>query len=320
MLVIAPLPGDIYRVTATINPAEAEGPLTLQDVQRFVATRGAPRVEVLELRDAGWGVARIPIQTRMASQFRAGRVLLAGDAAHIYGPTGAQGMNGGIQDAHALAWRLILLTTARGHESLLDDYARERRAVAVDTLHHVEQQTQMAVSRSRLAAGARDAFLGVATRIGLLDRALAPRISQFDLRYRDPSVRTMDRATGRRVPNVALTGPRGEQTDLFRVLAECGLTVLVTGARPDDAAQIDWLAEQLACDYPDLVGLRTIWPQPSGEDGFVDHTGRLHRFLGSTPSVCLIRPDHHVALRAPISAPAPLFAALGQLLQPPIQA
>jgi 2-polyprenyl-6-methoxyphenol hydroxylase-like FAD-dependent oxidoreductase len=319
MLVIAPLPDDIYRVTASISAAEADGPLTLDDVQGFVTGRGARDVEVRELRDAGWGVARIPIQTRVASRFRAGRCLLAGDAAHIYGPTGAQGMNGGIQDAQALAWRLALVSTGRAPDTVLDGYARERRAVATVTLHHVEQQTRLATARSRWAAGARDGFLGVASRTGLLDRALAPRINQFDVRYRDPTSvpRRTDRATGRRVPNVALTGPDGGSTTLFAVLAEHWLTVLVTGARPSDAAQVRSLAGRLAERHGDMVGLVTIGAHAAGGTGLVDRDRRLHRFLGSAPGASLIRPDHHVAVRAPLLAPEPLLALLRDLLPGP---
>ena len=307
ILVIAPLPDDVYRVTASISQAEAEGPLTLEDVQRFVTGRGARGVEVRELRDAGWGVARIPIQTRIASRFRAGRCLLAGDAAHIYGPTGAQGMNGGIQDAHALAWRLALVAAGRAPDMLLDDYARERRAVAVETLHHVELQTRMATARSRLEAAGRDAFLRLASRTGLLDRALAPRISQFDLRY--GAGRRGDRATGRRVPDVSLTGPDGQATTLFPVLAERWLNVLVTGARPSDAARIDALRERVE-RHGDLVGLRTIWDPAAGASGLVDRERRLRRFLGSAPSATLVRPDQYVAARAPLGAPEPVLALL----------
>ena len=168
MLVIAPLPDGVYRVTASIDPAEADRELTLADVQEFIDRRGLPGITVRSLRDSGWGIARIRIQTRIAGAFRSGRCLLAGDAAHIYGPTGAQGMNGGIQDAHNLAWKLALVVAGRAGDELLDTYEGERRAIAVGVLHHVEQQTKLATVRSAPVVAARDAFLRLATKAGLL--------------------------------------------------------------------------------------------------------------------------------------------------------
>lgn len=310
MLVIAPLPGGVYRVTASITEAEADAPLTLEDVQGFVTGRGAGGVAVEELRDAGWGVARVRIQTRVAIAFRSGRCLLAGDAAHIYGPTGAQGMNAGIQDAHALAWRLALVSAGRAPDRVLDDYARERREVAVATLHHVEQQTRMAKMRSRWGGVARDVLLRAASRAGLLDRALAPRIAQFDVRYRVAG----GRGCGLRVPDVALTCPDGTSTTLFAVLARRDLTVLVTGARASDAGRIEDLAVRLAGRHGGSVGIETIRAPGTGLPGLVDRDGRLHRFLGGAGAATLIRPDQHVAGRAPLQAPEPVLGLLEDVL------
>jgi 2-polyprenyl-6-methoxyphenol hydroxylase-like FAD-dependent oxidoreductase len=325
MLVIAPLPDGVYRVTASLAPADADQELTLADVQRLVDERGRPGITVRSLHDAGWGVARVTIQARIADTFRSGRCLLAGDAAHIYGPTGAQGMNGGIQDAHALAWRLALVVAGRGPDRLLDGYAAERRAVAHGVLHHVEQQTTMATVRPRPAIAARNALLRLGTRAGLLDRALVPAINQFDVRY--GAGRRAPRAVGRRVPDV----PLGAGRTLFHLLAERPFTVLVAGPGPADRDRVAALAEAVRRrGYADLVAVRAV--RRAGPDGSagsatrsagepvpVDATGRLHRFLGAgrTATAALVRPDGHVAAMAPLSSgAAAVLRALSRLAEP----
>jgi 2-polyprenyl-6-methoxyphenol hydroxylase-like FAD-dependent oxidoreductase len=317
MLVIAPLPAGVYRLTASLAPEEAGRELTLADMQQLVDERGRPGITVRSLRDAGWGVARVTIQVRMADAFRSGRCLLAGDAAHIYGPTGAQGMNAGIQDAHALAWRLALVAAGRAPDRLLDGYAAERRAVAHGVRHHVEQQTAMATLRARPAIAARNALLRVATRTGVLDRALVPRINQLDVAY-EAGRRRRPRAVGRRVPDVPLGGGT-----LYDQLAERPFAVLAAGAAAADREQLAALAGTLhRKGLGDLVAVREVRRAGDPGDGPVDETGRLHRFLGArrTATVALVRPDGHVAALVPLSRADTLVRRLGHLVRPAAEA
>ncbi|MFL6130073.1 MAG: FAD-dependent monooxygenase [Mycobacteriales bacterium] len=328
MLVIVPLPGGVCRVTASISPEEADRDLTLADVQEIIDRRGLPGITVRRLLDSGWGIVRIRIQARIAAAFRSGRCLLAGDAAHIYGPTGAQGMNGGIQDAHNLAWKLALVVAGRAGDRLLDTYATERRQASVGVLHHVEQQTQMATVRPAAAVAARDALLRVATKTGLLDRGMAPTINQLDVAYRPvPELtgpaparwRRAGRAVGRRLPDVALTGADGE-TRLFDLLAGHPLSLLAACVAAGDEAKAAALGTALADrPYADLVALNEIWPGPgTAAPGFGDPAGTLHRHLGArrTGVVALVRADQHLAAVAPLADPAGLLRLLDGLLRP----
>jgi 2-polyprenyl-6-methoxyphenol hydroxylase-like FAD-dependent oxidoreductase len=329
MLVIAPLPDEIYRVTASISPEEADRDLTLADVQEFIDRRGLPGITVRSMRDAGWGIARIRIQARIAAAFRSGRCLLAGDAAHIYGPTGAQGMNAGIQDAHNLAWKLALVATGRADDRLLDTYATERRQISVGVLHHVEQQTRMATVRSAAAVAGRDALLRVATKTGMTDRKMAPTLNQLDVAYppvpglTGPAPRRLRRAAravGRRVPDVALAGAGGD-TRLFEVLAGNPLSLLAVCAAPADEARLAALAADLRDrPYADLVALHEIRRgSPTGGPGFADAAGTLHELLGARRKgvLALIRGDQHLAAVAPLADPAGLLRLLDGLLGAP---
>jgi 3-(3-hydroxy-phenyl)propionate hydroxylase len=85
------------------------------------------------------------VHQKVAKSFRHGRILLAGDAAHINNPLGGMGMNGGIQDAFNLADKLACIW-AGGDGSLLDRYDRQRRTVAVEAVQQQTHRNQQIIS------------------------------------------------------------------------------------------------------------------------------------------------------------------------------
>jgi hypothetical protein len=88
-------------------------------------------------------LSRFGDATRLAERYRTGRVLLAGDAAHIHPPTGGQGLNLGIQDAFNLGWKLAAEVGGWAPEGLLDSYHTERRPVAADVLDNTRAQMEL---------------------------------------------------------------------------------------------------------------------------------------------------------------------------------
>jgi rifampicin monooxygenase len=88
-------------------------------------------------------LSRFGDATRLAEHYRAGRVLLAGDAAHIHPPTGGQGLNLGIQDAFNLGWKLAAEINGWAPDGLLDSYHTERHPVAADVLNNTRAQMQL---------------------------------------------------------------------------------------------------------------------------------------------------------------------------------
>ncbi|WP_206055089.1 rifampin monooxygenase [Nocardia sp. CS682] len=88
-------------------------------------------------------LSRFGDATRLAERYRIGRVLLAGDAAHIHPPIGGQGLNLGLQDAVNLGWKLAAQTRGWAPETLLDTYQAERHPVAADVLDNTRAQTQL---------------------------------------------------------------------------------------------------------------------------------------------------------------------------------
>ncbi len=92
--------------------------------------------------------------TRLAERYRVGRVLLAGDAAHVHPPTGGQGLNLGIQDAFNLGWKLAAEVDGWAPRELLDSYETERRPVAADVLDNTRAQMELMSLEPGARAGA----------------------------------------------------------------------------------------------------------------------------------------------------------------------
>ena len=94
------------------------------------------------LRSASW-ISRFTDMTRQAASYRQGRVLLAGDAAHIHPPQGGQGLGTGVQDAVNLGWKLAQVVNKTSPESLLDTYHAERHPVGARVLHNTMAQVAL---------------------------------------------------------------------------------------------------------------------------------------------------------------------------------
>ncbi|MEU6591293.1 FAD-dependent monooxygenase [Streptomyces sp. NPDC046881] len=164
-LALCPLAGtDHFQLQARL-PESARVDLTPDGIRALVATYthlDAPAVT--ELR---WASDFRP-RAALADRFRAGRVLLAGDAAHVHSPAGGQGLNTGVQDAYNLGWKLAAVLRGAAPETLLDTYEEERRANAAAMLDLTTGVHRGEVRRGRatvqLGLGYRDSSLSVDTR------------------------------------------------------------------------------------------------------------------------------------------------------------
>jgi 2-polyprenyl-6-methoxyphenol hydroxylase-like FAD-dependent oxidoreductase len=146
VLVVFPITQDRYRIIADMG--EVQGAThrpdpTLEEVQAILDRRGPG----MQASDPIW-LSCFHINERKVADYRAGRVFLAGDAAHIHSPAGGQGMNTGMQDACNLAWKLALVRHALCKEELLlDSYSVERSAVGDQVLAAAGKTTQLAILR-----------------------------------------------------------------------------------------------------------------------------------------------------------------------------
>jgi len=145
LVVLAPLPGGVHRIVATVDEAP-ESP-SIADVQALLDGRG-PEQDPATVESLIWG-SPFRVHHRIAEQYKAGRIVLAGDAAHVHSPAGGQGMNTGIQDAIALAGALAGALEGN-HSAPLTRYSFERRPVAERVISLADRLTQVATASSQV--------------------------------------------------------------------------------------------------------------------------------------------------------------------------
>jgi 2-polyprenyl-6-methoxyphenol hydroxylase-like FAD-dependent oxidoreductase len=182
-----PLEGDLYRLVfgpleATIADQRRDSPVEADEVRQALQAVWGPETELGEIT---WS-SRFSDATRQVEQYRVGRVLFAGDAAHIHSPLGGQGLNLGVQDAFNLGWKLAAEVQGRAPAGLLDSYHTERHPVAARVLHHTRAQRVLAGRRlTGDVAALRDIVTDLA-RLPDTNRYLAGMMSGLDVRYPMP--------------------------------------------------------------------------------------------------------------------------------------
>jgi 2-polyprenyl-6-methoxyphenol hydroxylase-like FAD-dependent oxidoreductase len=128
MLVVPLGDGVHHRIVVVDGPVSETGAAEPVSLDKLAAAAAHIAGTDFRPRDLIW-LSRFTDETRLADHYRKGRILLAGDAAHIHAPMGGQGMNVGIQDAMNLGWKLASVVHGRAPETLLDSYEQERRPV-----------------------------------------------------------------------------------------------------------------------------------------------------------------------------------------------
>jgi hypothetical protein len=256
------------------------------------------------LHSPAW-MTRFRIHHRRAEHYRAGRVFVAGDAAHVHSPAGAQGMNTGIQDAANLAWKLAAVSRGRAPDALLDSYEGERAPVGREVLRFTDRAFRIATSRSapvRFARGWVAPMLApIALRLAFARSRGVRLVTELDIRYRGSalSVDAFDAPqhgprAGDRVPDAPVLLD-GCPTTLHTVLGTPGFHLVLSGppsAWPDDAVAA------LAGRVGDGAAIHRL----SGEarPGVVhDAGGTARKLLGADgrPVHLLVRPDGYIAYR-----------------------
>ena len=303
------------------DPTPPHAPVDLAQVQAIADTYTTGRVR---LHDPVW-MTNFRLHHRAATTYRAGRVFLAGDAAHIHSPAGAQGMNTGIQDAVNLAWKLAH-TLHSGHDAeLLDTYQTERAPIGRTVLRLTDRAFTIATSTNPILRLAR-------TRLAptLIPLALKPRtvrryafrtVSQLAIRYRHsplsvdgPHPPRRGPRPGDRLPDAELTHDR-HLTTLHTALAGPGWQLLLCG--PTDIWATDQLA-RLRERHGDHLSVHHLHAHDTPGALHDPHRQALH--LGLNPGSVtqyLIRPDGHIGYRAGGSDLAGLASYLHRWLPRP---
>ncbi|HEX3783076.1 MAG TPA: FAD-dependent monooxygenase [Pseudonocardiaceae bacterium] len=223
------------------------------------------------MHDPRW-ISHFGDAARLADHYRTGRVLLAGDAAHIHFPAGGQGMNTGMQDAVNLGWKLGLVVTGNAPEILLDSYETERRPVADRVLRNTRAQT--ALGRPGPHFDALRETVATLIDIDAANDAVGGMISALDVKY---PLGTEHPLLGRRVPDLDLKTADGTMR-LYELLHQ-GRPILLDfdgGLAPAVQGWSDRV------DHIEAIRAADHWAIPA--------VGRI-----PASAALLIRPDGHVA-------------------------
>ena len=176
MLVVAPLPDGSFRLVAEVDDAPEQPDVAF--AQQLLDTRG-PRHATVRVAEVVWG-SRFRIHERVADRYRAGRVLLAGDAAHTHSPAGGQGMNLGLRDAVILGDALSF-ALREGREDKLDEYAVANRAEAIEVVALAHRLTRLATAPAAVRP-LRNAGLRLVAHLPAFRRRLAEQLSAIGRR------------------------------------------------------------------------------------------------------------------------------------------
>lgn len=175
---LRPFGEGVYRaVVPAAGVSDRAEPPTLEDFRRQLRAVAGTDFGVHSPR---W-LSRFGDATRQAERYRVGRVLLAGDAAHIHPPIGGQGLNLGVQDAVNLGWKLAAQIHGWAPETLLDTYEAERHPVAEDVLDNVRAQVELASTEPGPQAVRR--LLTELMDLDEVNRYLIEKITAIGIRY-----------------------------------------------------------------------------------------------------------------------------------------
>lgn len=259
--------GPRVRGVVTEQQLEREGSPREEDLRKaLIAGYGSD----LDVREISW-LSRFTDAARLAQTYRKGRVLLAGDAAHVHSPVGGQGLNIGLQDAVNLGWKLAQVVKGISADLLLDTYHSERHPVGAALLEMTLALT--ALNRGDERTTALRAFVAKTMQMDEPRRWYSASVSGLDVRYGPEGAHPL---LGRRMPDLDIV-VAGGATRVFELMHEAKPLLLNLNAR--DGVEIGRWAGRVQrvdatfdgkCELP-LMG------------------------VVPTPAAVLMRPDGHVA-------------------------
>jgi 2-polyprenyl-6-methoxyphenol hydroxylase-like FAD-dependent oxidoreductase len=266
-------PSRIVSIEFTGPPVDRSAPVTLEEVQASLRRTSATNVTLTRART----LTRFTDNARLAEFYRRGRVLLAGDAAHVHAPFGGQGLNLGVQDAVNLGWKLVATLRGWAPAGLLDSYERERRPVAEQVLRNVRAAIMLMDPDTRMTPI--HELFGELRRLDAVRRHMHEKTAMIDVRY-PVGASGGDHPLLGRAPRGLLVSTGNGSVELSRV-ARAGRGLLLVLS--DAYRQAAYVAKSWR-DRVDVVSA-SVAPAP---DGVRDPTeaGAL--------GALLLRPDGHI--------------------------
>jgi 2-polyprenyl-6-methoxyphenol hydroxylase-like FAD-dependent oxidoreductase len=255
-----------------VAPEDRAAPVSLEEVQASLRRTSGTDVTLTDARS----LTRFTDNARIADAYRRGRILLAGDAAHVHAPFGGQGLNLGVQDAVNLGWKLAATQRGWASPELLDSYEAERRPVAQEVLRTVQAAITLIDPDDRMTPV--HELFGELRQLDEVQRHLHAKTAMVNLRY--GTLSAGDDLVGRAPRGVAITTGSGLISVTRVARAGHGLLLVLSEAgRP---------AARVAAPWRDRIDIVLGKPAAAAEDA------RDRTDLAGIAAL-LLRADGHVA-------------------------
>lgn len=284
-----PMQGDHrYRIVGPFpQGAHEDDEVVFEEIEAQIKSEAQLQLEISDVR---W-FSLYKVHSRRVNKFSEGRGFVAGDAAHIHSPAGAQGMNTGIQDAYNLAWKLALVIKGRAKAKLLETYNEERLANAQRLLETTDRMFEFAAGSNWLLSLIRTTIFppvaGFVTNLDPIRKRFFPILSQTGITYR--RARLSDHSSdasykvkaGDRMPYFMIAG-RSSHSYLHQ--PKFHLLIFANGKH-----QFESIRQSFESVYGDIADQQVFTFEE-----------RVREVFGTDePFVLLLRPDNHIAFLSP---------------------
>jgi 3-(3-hydroxy-phenyl)propionate hydroxylase len=310
MMVIEMPNGQVRTFISVPDPGSDQKNTTLEEVNEALNRLGGLDAQ---LYDPTW-VALFRVNHRAASQFRKGRVFIAGDAAHEHVPIGGQGMNTSIQDAFNLAWKLAYVMQGKAAAGLLDSYQIERHPVAESLLRGTDEAYTNLLKAGDIGRAAIRLLGPFLLASQTVREKMRNTLEEIEINYRKGPL-TSDHGgskgphAGDRLRNAKVVAiPQKETKALFDLLRGTKWNLLLFSGREPELDHVEHLIEMgsaLSSKYADVLNAQLIvggypfnLPATPKVSVLADPMNQAHDEYGvDEPCLYLVRPDWYIAFR-----------------------
>lgn len=280
LFAVTPLAPGRFRVTVIEFGTELTSkdvPVTVEEFRDKIRRVAGLHPEILDIGEAHW-LSRFGNPTRLAERYRAGRVLLAGDSAHIHLPVSGQGLNTGIQDAWNLGWKLAAAVKGWAPDGLLDTYHTERHPVGERVCMNTRAQDALMYPLDKVAP-LRELFAEL-LELDAVNRYLTDMVTGIGIRY-DMTQTDDDPLLGKRIPDIELTTADGPSSTWRTLRDGHGVLVRFGDCDLDLSGWADRLDVVTAQRTPELP-VDALLLRPDGHVAFVGSDGEGLRLAVKT--------------------------------------
>lgn len=292
---------DVFRIVASVSTHEVKKSFTDEEVQDIVQqnTSGLADVISIEYNSPFW------IHSKIATHLQQNRVFIAGDAAHVHSPAGAQGMNTGLQDAYNLAWKLALVVNKQANPAILVSYQAERYPIMQKVVSVTDKLPRIALSQNAIVPVIRNFFIKyIVGQLKYLQRKALGYLAQLSWRYKKSPIIDYDgneNLFNVKPGNLALDVRLSERNyllDNFRHPKHNLLIFSGKAATVEELQKVEEAYQRAQKEFPTYLKPFVVSNQTVASDQVIaDPDNAIHdRYGVDKPALCLVRPDEYIGM------------------------